>query len=324
MLKLLAPSGHLPRLVFSAPSQSFWSWSKPPPSNFSLVTPVPDTSPQPSTAEIIRLIPHHIPKPAYYKCGKPDQRQIPKHPVIWSPLEIIKIRESCVLARKILTEIGTIVEPGISTQKLDDYARELIIIHNAYPSPLNFKGFPKSISTSVNNIAAHGIPDIRALESGDIISVDVTVYLDGFHGDCSDTFLVGEVDEHAETLVNVTRECLEQGIQACRPGKSFTGIGHSVHRHARKHNCTVVPIFLGHGIGEFVHGPPDIYHCLNNYPGKMVEGMVFTVGPVVSEGDRRVRILEDGWTVVTVDNSRTAQMEHTVLVTSAGVEILTQ
>jgi len=229
-----------------------------------------------------------------------------------------------VLAKKILNEIRTVVTPGITTQDIDTFARELIIIHNAFPSALNFNGFPKSISTSVNNIAAHGIPDSRPLESGDILSVDVTVYLDGFHGDCSDTFYVGEVDSYAETLVSVTRECLEKGIEACGPGNWIRGIGHAIHRHARKNNCTVVPIFLGHGIGEFVHGPPDIYHCLNNYPGKLAEGMVFTVGPVVSEGDRRVRILEDGWTAVTVDNSRTAQVEHTLLITSSGVEILTQ
>ena len=147
-----------------------------------------------------------------------------------------------MLARKILQEIGTIIQPGISTQNIDHFARELIIIHNAYPSQLNFQGFPKSISTSgentcrlllqdqcvslqfsVNNIAAHGIPDSRPLESGDILSIDVTVYLDGYHGDCSDTFLVGEVDKHAEKLVAVTRECLERGIQACGPGKWLRG-----------------------------------------------------------------------------------------------------
>ena len=128
-----------------------------------------------------------------------------------------------MLAKKILNEIRTVVQPGISTQEIDDFARELIIIHNAFPSPLNFNGFPKSISTSVNNIAAHGIPDSRPLESGDILSVDVTVYLDGFHGDCSETFHVGEVDNYAESLVDVTRECLEKGIEACGPGKWIRG-----------------------------------------------------------------------------------------------------
>jgi len=229
-----------------------------------------------------------------------------------------------VLAKKILEEIGNFLKPGISTQRIDDLAKELIIIHNAYPSALNFKAFPKCISTSVNNVAAHGIPDSRPLENGDIINVDVTVYLDGFHGDCSDTFLIGDTDEYAVNLVRVTKDCLAQGILACGPGKKLTGIGHSIHRHARKNNCTVVPLFLGHGIGEFLHCPPDIYHCLNNYPGTMTEGMVFTVGPVISEGDRRVKVLEDGWTAVTVDNSRTAQVEHTVLITGTGVEILTQ
>ena len=177
--------------------------------------------------------------------------------------------------------------------------------------------------STVNNIAAHGIPDSRPLESGDILNIDVTVYLDGFHGDCSDTFLVGQVDEHAKNLVSVTRGCLEEGIKACGPGKWLRGIGHAIQKHAKKNKCTTVPLFLGHGIGDFFHGPPDIYHCLNNYPGQMKPGMVFTVEPVVSEGDRRVKILDDGWTAVTLDNSRTAQMEHTVLVTDTGVEILT-
>jgi len=325
MLKWLSQPKLPPLLIFPPRppnSVSFWSWSKPPPCTFSLVSPVPGTS-HTSTADTIRLIPPHIPKPAYALTGKPDQRLIPSSPVVWSQREIIKIRESCRLAKKILLEIQPVIQPGISTGEIDDFARELIIIHNAYPSPLNFEGFPKSISTSVNNVAAHGIPDSRPLESGDILSVDVTVYLDGYHGDCSDTFLVGHVDKYAENLVTVTRECLDAGIQACGPGKWLRGIGHAVHRHARKHNCTVIPLFLGHGIGDFLHAPPDIYHCLNNYPGKMVPGMVFTVGPVVSEGDRRVRILRDGWTAVTVDNSRTAQVEHTLLITETGVEILT-
>ena len=216
-----------------------------------------------------------------------------------------------------------IIEPGIPTEDIDAHARDMITLHNGYPSPLNFQGFPKSISTSVNNVAAHGIPDSRPLESGDILNIDVTVYLDGYHGDCSDTFKVGQVDVHADNLINDTRECLEEGIKACGPGKWLRGIGHAVQKHAKKNRCTTIPLFLGHGIGDFFHGPPDIYHCLNNYPGQMKPGMVFTVEPVVSEGDRRVKILEDGWTAITLDNSRTAQMEHTILVTQDGVEILT-
>eukprot|EP00090_Calanus_glacialis_P003732 TRINITY_DN12762_c0_g1_i1.p1 TRINITY_DN12762_c0_g1~~TRINITY_DN12762_c0_g1_i1.p1 ORF type:complete len:314 (+),score=78.91 TRINITY_DN12762_c0_g1_i1:64-1005(+) len=300
-------------------SLSFWSRSPPPYTEFSLVSPVPS-----STAYNPDIIPRHILRPPYAQTGQVDPKLIPKTPVLWSTLEIDKIRRSCQLARKVLNSLHDIIEPGIPTEDIDAHARDLITLHNAYPSPLNFQCFPKSISTSVNNVAAHGIPDSRPLESGDILNIDVTVYLDGYHGDCSDTFKVGQVDIHADNLINVTRECLEEGIKACGPEKWLRGIGHAVQKHAKKNRCTTIPLFLGHGIGDFFHGPPDIYHCLNNYPGMLVEGMVFTVGPVLSEGDRRVRILEDGWTAVTVDNSRTAQVEHTVLITNSGVEILTQ
>jgi len=300
-------------------SLSFWSRSKPPFESFSLVMPVPS-----STMYKLDFIPSHVKKPSYAESGQVDPALIPKSPVIWSQNEVAKIRRSCQLARKVLNSVKEIIEPGIPTDQLDVHARDMITSHSAYPSPLNFHGFPKCISTSVNNVAAHGIPDSRPLESGDILNIDVTVYLDGFHGDCSDTFLVGEVDSHAETLINVTRECLEEGVRACGPKKWLRGIGHAIHKHAKKNDCTTVPLFLGHGIGNFFHGPPDIYHCLNNYPGLMKPGMVFTVEPVVSEGDRRVKILEDGWTAVTLDNSRTAQMEHTVLITETGVEVLTR
>jgi len=298
-------------------SLSFWSRSPPPYTEFSLVSPVPSTAYTPGT------IPRHIPRPPYALTGLTDPTLIPNTPVLWSQLEIDKIRRSCQLARKVLNSLHDIIEPGIPTEDIDAHARDMITLHNAYPSPLNFQGFPKSISTSVNNVAAHGIPDSRPLESGDILNIDVTVYLDGYHGDCSDTFKVGQVDKHADNLINVTRECLEEGIKACGPGKWWRGIGHAVQKHAKKNRCTTIPLFLGHGIGDFFHGPPDIYHCLNNYPGQMKPGMVFTVEPVVSEGDRRVKILEDGWTAITLDNSRTAQMEHTILVTEEGVEILT-
>jgi len=282
------------------------------------VHPVPST-----TAYSPDIIPRHILRPAYATTGQVLTELIPAQPVIWSEQQVDKIRRSCQLARKVLDSLHDIIEPGVPTEDIDAHARDMITKHNAYPSPLNFQGFPKSISTSVNNVAAHGIPDSRPLEEGDILNIDVTVFLDGYHGDCSDTFKVGKVDEYADTLINVTRECLEEGIKACGPDKWLRGIGHATQKHAKKNNCTTIPLFLGHGIGDFFHGPPDIYHCLNNYPGKMKPGMVFTVEPVVSEGDRRVKILEDGWTAVTLDNSRTAQMEHTLLITEEGVEVLT-
>jgi len=306
---------------------SFWSWSKKPEVEFSLVSPIPSKlSSEKSGYQTALSLPDHIRKPDYAlsTIGRVDQRVIPAKPVIWSEFELIKIRESCQLARKVLNEIKDIVKPGVSTEELDDFARELIILHNAYPSPLNFHGYTKSISTSVNNIAAHGIPDARKLQTGDILNIDVTVFLDGHHGDCSETVVVGETDEYALKLIEVTKQCLERGISYCRPGKLLSGIGRAIHKHARRNQCAVVPTFIGHGIGEFFHGPPDIYHCLNNYPGAMTPGMVFTIEPCISEGDRRVKILADGWTAVTLDNSRTAQFEHTIAITDTGVEVLTK
>jgi len=271
----------------------------------------------------VKDIPSSIPRPSYAVSGKVNPSLIPKLPVIWSEKEIIGIRESCRLARKVLEEVKSLVGVGVTTEYLDQHARELILIHGAYPSPLNFHGYPKSISTSVNNVAAHGIPDSRCLVSGDILNIDVTVFFNGFHGDCSDTVTVGEVDQYALKLIRVIEECVEKGIAVCKPGEFIRKIGHAIHKHARSQDCTTVPIFLGHGIGDFFHGPPDIFHCLNNYPGRMVPGMVFTIEPVISEGDRRVQLLDDGWTALTMDNSRTAQKEHTVVITESGADVLT-
>lgn len=154
--------------------------------------------------------------------------------------------------------------------------------------------------------------------------VDVTVYLDGMHGDCSETFAVGDVDDAGKSLIRVTQECLERGIASCRPGAPFRAIGENIYRLARLNGMNVVGAFTGHGIGADFHCPPDIYHVPNDYPGLMEPGMVFTIEPVISEGTDQIAVLEDGWTAVTLDNSRAAQMEHTVLITPSGVEILTE
>lgn len=310
---LLATRSHLARPL------SFWSKSAPPPSTFSLVAPAPQAyKPFP-----ISSIPSKIDRPPYAESGVVCADLLPAAAVTWSRQEILGIRAACQLARKVLEEVKLEVAVGVTTEHLDEVARELVLLHRAYPSCRNFHGFPKSISTSVNNVAAHGIPDSRQLQDGDILNIDLTVFLNGFHGDCSDTVGVGAVDEHGLRLVGVAEECVERALAVCRPGEHFRRIGHVIHKTARAHQCTTVPFFLGHGIGTFFHGPPDIYHCLNNYPGRMAQGMVFTIEPVVSEGDRQVRILSDGWTAVTVDNSRTAQKEQTVLVTDTGVEVLT-
>jgi methionyl aminopeptidase len=171
-----------------------------------------------------------------------------------------------------------------------------------------------------------GIPDDRPLEDGDIINVDVTVFRESVHGDCSATFLIGNVDDAGRRLVSVAKACLDAGIAACGPGRPFADIGASIEKHAESHGFKVMPIFTGHGIGEFFHGPPDIYHLGGTYalqPGVMKPGMTFTVEPIISEGSENIVILEDGWTAMSIDNSRSAQFEHTVLVTETGCELLT-
>ena len=252
-----------------------------------------------------------------------SQGQYPLSTSLHLTAQSFQIRESCQLARKVLDTLETLIKPGVTTDQLDLHARDLILQNNAYPSLLNFEGFTKSISTSVNNVAAHGVPDGRPLQEGDILNVDVTVFLDGFHGDVSNTFKVGEVDWFAERLIEVTREALSVGLEHCGPGLVVRGVGNAIHRHVKRERLVTIPMFMGHGLGTFLHGPPDIYHCLNNIIGIMAPGMVFTVEPVVGEGGRRIKQLEDGWTWVTVDNSRTAQMEETVLITESGLEVLT-
>ena len=214
------------------------------------------------------------------------------------------------------------MKPGVTTEELDEFARELIVIHKAYPSLLNYRGFPKSIHCSVNNVIGRGVPDGRPLEAGDILSVELSLFLSGYHGSSSDTFTVGQVDPHAEKLVGVARECADIGLSVCKPGSLISSIGRAISKHARSQNCAVVREIAGHGIGEFLVGPPDIYHCPNKVFGRLEPGMIFTIEPVVSEGDRRVGVLEDGWSLVSQDNSRTALRGHTVLITSTGAEYL--
>ncbi|XP_014273378.1 methionine aminopeptidase 1D, mitochondrial isoform X2 [Halyomorpha halys] len=219
-------------------------------------------------------------------------------------------------------------QAGITTDDINIFVHRQCINHGAYPSPLNYHHFPKSICTSVNNVVCHGIPDSRPLQNGEILNVDVTVYLNGVHGDCSAMFFVGEVDPDAIKLCNATKEALEAGISACKPGQPFSVIGKVIEQTAREKGYAIVPAFIGHGIGSYFHGPPDVYHFdVSGTPRDegliMKPGMTFTIEPALSEGGIEVTILEDEWTAVTNDGSRTAQWEHTVLITEQGVEILT-
>ncbi|GLH13316.1 Methionine aminopeptidase [Gryllus bimaculatus] len=234
------------------------------------------------------------------------------------------MRRTCRLARRLLDELRPLAKVGTTTAQLNDELWRQAINAGAYPSPLNYRGFPRSICTSVNNVAVHGIPDNRPLCDGDIVTVDVTVYFDGVHGDCADTFLIGNVDEPGQALVKAAYMCRDAGISVCKSGVPFSAIGGAIENAAAISKVTVVPAFVGHGIGSYFHGPPDIYHFAHGFPGMMEEGMTFTIEPVVAQGTEEVVILEDGWTAVMLDDGRAAQAEHTVLITENGFEILTQ
>lgn len=267
-------------------------------------------------------IPPHIPKPSYFLSGIPSPVTF-NQPEVKDEAAIIGMRHACRLAQSILKEIGKEVQVGRTTEHLDAIGHELIISANAYPSPLNYRGFPKSICTSVNNVVCHGIPDSRPLEDGDIVNIDITVYYRGYHGDCSKTFLVGNVDEHGQKLVEVTETCLSNAIAICKPNVPFNMIGKVIEETARSNGLTVLPAVLGHGIGSYFHGPPEVHHANNCYGGLMTPGNTFTIEPAVTQGGMQLEILEDGWTVVTSDEARSAQSEHTILITESGVEVLT-
>ncbi|KAH3781816.1 methionine aminopeptidase 1D, mitochondrial-like [Dreissena polymorpha] len=272
-----------------------------------------------------RLVPDHIVKPSYAMTGELPERLL--EPEIKTASEISGLRTSCRLAGKILNTVGKSIKVGMTTDAIDGIVHEECIKNNAYPSPLTYKGFPKSVCTSVNNVACHGIPDDRPLENGDIVNVDVSVYLCGYHGDTSETFAVGKVDKAGQQLLRVGRECLAIGIDVCRPGARFCDIGIAISEHAHAAGFTVIPQIIGHGIGTYFHGPPDIFHV--DYITKETEevmrpGMTFTIEPVICEGSERYKVLADGWTLVTLDNSRSCQFEHTVLITDTGVNILTK
>ncbi|KAL1928747.1 hypothetical protein VTP01DRAFT_2533 [Rhizomucor pusillus] len=230
---------------------------------------------------------------------------------------------ACKLAAEILQQGGKLCQEGVTTEHIDKVLHDAIISRNAYPSPLNYMGFPKSVCTSVNNVIAHGIPDDRPLQNGDIVNIDVTVFLDGFHGDTSATFMVGDVDECGKTLVQVTNECLDQAIKICGPDVPFQEIGRIISTHAANNGFTVSSELSGHGIGRQFHSLPLIYHHVNQEPGEMKEGMAFTIEPILCQGSPMGIMWPDQWTISTVDGGRSAQAEHTIIITDTGARILT-
>lgn len=249
-----------------------------------------------------------------------EEEDIPQHGLE----DFQKMRKAGKLAAETLDYITPFVKPGITTADLDQLCHDFILDHKAIPAPLGYRGYPKSICTSVNHVVCHGIPGPKKLEEGDILNIDVTVIMEGWYGDTSRMFYVGKVGVKAKRLVEITYEAMMRGIAAVKPGKTIGDIGYAIQSFVEKERFSVVRDFCGHGIGQFFHGAPTILHY--GRPGKGVtlkEGMFFTIEPMINAGAFGVKILEDGWTAVTRDKSLSAQFEHTIGVTKDGAEIFT-
>ena len=245
---------------------------------------------------------------------------------VHGPDEYKAMRKAGKLAAEVLDFIAPYVVPGVTTGKLDTLCHEFILDHDAIPAPLNYRGFPKSICTSVNHVVCHGIPnEVKKLSNGDIINIDITVILDGWHGDTSRMFLVGDkISVRARKLVDITYQSMMRGIEVVKPGATLGDIGHAIQSFAESHRFSVVRDFCGHGIGRIFHAPPSVVHYGTPGAGLLLkEGMFFTIEPMINAGRYDVKILQDGWTAVTKDRSLSAQFEHTIAVTADGYEIFT-
>lgn len=245
--------------------------------------------------------------------------------IIKTPEEIEKMRVAGRLAAEVLEMIAPYVKAGVTTNELNDICHRYIVeTQQAIPAPLNYHGFPKSICTSINHVVCHGIPSDKKLKPGDIINVDVTVIKDGFHGDTSQMFCVGDVPPFAQRLIQVTQECLILGIRMVKPGVHLGDIGAAIQAHAEQNRFSVVREYCGHGIGRGFHEEPQVLHYGAPGTGLVLEpGMVFTIEPMINAGQRHVKLLPDQWTVITKDHKLSAQWEHTLAVTASGYEVFT-
>jgi len=241
------------------------------------------------------------------------------------PATIEAIRRACRIAAAALAEVGRAVQPGVTTDQLDAIGHQFMIDHGAYPSTLGYRGFPKSLCTSINEVICHGIPDSTVIEDGDIVNVDVTAYIEGVHGDTNATFQAGQVDLESQLLVERTRLAMLRGIKAAKPGRAVNVIGRVIEAYANRFGYGVVRDFTGHGVGQAFHSGLIIphYDAAPRFGDVIEPGMVFTVEPMLTLGTYEWNLWADGWTVVTADKRRTAQFEHTVLITERGPEILT-
>ena len=269
-----------------------------------------------------RPVPAHIDRPEYMYHSGPE---VITASDIKTPETIEKIRKAGQIAAQALQAVGEAIRPGVTTDELDRIGHDFIISHDAYPSCLGYMGFPKSPCTSINEVICHGIPDDRPLEDGDIINVDITAYYDGVHGDTCAMFEVGTVDEESHLLIERTREAMMRGIKAVRPGREINVIGRVIESYAHRFNYGVVRDYTGHGVGEAFHSGLIVphYDTAPAHSEVMEEGMVFTIEPMLNLGGVEWEQWDDQWTVVTKDRGRSAQFEHTIVVTENGAEILT-
>lgn len=270
----------------------------------------------------LRQVPPAIPRPEYVGRIGPERVTAGE---VKDAGTIERIRKASRIAAQALELLGKAALPGVTTDELDSIGHEFLISRGAYPSTLDYLGYPKSICTSINEVICHGIPDSTVLQDGDIVNIDVTAFIDGVHGDTNATFLVGNVDEESKLLVERTHEAMMRGIAAVMPGRAVNVIGRVIEAYAKRFDYGVVRDFTGHGVGEAFHSGLIIphYDAAPMYDDVMVPGMVFTIEPMLTLGEIDWEQWDDGWTVLTRDRSRTAQWEHTIVVTETGAEILT-
>ncbi|MBY0293226.1 MAG: type I methionyl aminopeptidase [Alphaproteobacteria bacterium] len=244
--------------------------------------------------------------------------------IIHTPSEFEGMRRAGHLAARTLDFITPYVKEGITTDELNELCHDFIISHEAIPAPLNYRGFPKSICTSINHVICHGIPGPKKLQNGDIMNIDVTVILDGWYGDTSRMFSIGKIPLKAQKLIDVTYEAMMRSIELVRPGATLGDIGHAIQTYAESKGFSVVRDFCGHGLGREFHAPPEVLHYGKPHTGlELKEGMFFTIEPMINAGGYEMKILSDGWTAVTRDKSLSAQYEHSLGVTATGYEIFT-
>ncbi len=282
---------------------------------------VTTASVSPGTVTPRRSVPAHIERPEYVDRPAPAKFTGSE---VKDAETIEKMRIAGRLAAQARELVGSHIRPGVTTDELDRIGHEFLCDHNAYPSTLGYRGFPKSLCTSVNEVICHGIPDTRVIEDGDIVNIDVTAFIGGVHGDTNATFLAGNVDEESRLLVERTREALDRAIRAVRPGRTISVIGRVIESYAKRFGYGVVRDFTGHGIGTAFHSGLVIPHYDEPmYDEAILPGMTFTIEPMLNLGTHEWRMWDDQWTVVTRDLRRSAQFEHTLLVTADGAEVLT-